>query len=149
MLPDHIFATLVRERDLYILVSASRRGLGEMRVDEIDPGAHGSAVYRMRSLETGDYVNSWKIRLGRVCWELAPPPAFNGIVIHECCHVYLGAEGDDGTDGDDDIQRREDEAVAMACEIGFRQETAEYLNFFAHTFGEAGIMGRLTPTVAP
>lgn len=144
-LPKVFFDRLAVDRGLSIDVSALASGLWSGPPTEIEPGVHGSRTIRMISGVTGEKTNSWSIQIGRIAIELCPPDAFAGIVIHECCHVYLGHEGDDAIDDEATIQRREDEAVALACRIGFHRETAAYINFYRETFGEAGCMGRLPP----
>jgi hypothetical protein len=147
-LPVGFFDRLVFDRELHILASASASGPWVGTPGEIDVGAHDSYASCGPYLQDADTfalnlpLGSWLIRLGRIAIELAPPQAFAGIVIHECCHVDRGHKIDAGT-GAASTQRREDDVVGLACQLGFREETAAYLDFYRETFGDAGIMGRL------
>ncbi len=144
------FELLARDRNLMILASPTPRVRPQVPPGAIDPVAHGAYSF------TGHYLwdaatfaldrppGSWVLKLGRIEVELAPRLVFAGIVLHECVHVLLNYRLVGGTVDEAAGQRMEDEAVARACELGFRRETKAFIDFFATWFPNAGaIIGRL------
>jgi len=147
--PDD-FEQLVRARNLMILASPTSRVAPLSPPGEIDPVAHGAYSFTGHWLADAATFgldrppDSWVLKLGRVEVELAPRLVFAGIVLHECVHVLINYRLVMGTVDKADTQRIEDEAVARACELGFRHETKAFIDFFATRFPDAGaIVGRL------
>jgi hypothetical protein len=155
LLPSAVFQALAEDRNLLIVVAASPREPWSGPPHVLDPIAHGAYTVRGRNLQDPVMFAlerppfSWVIKLARIEMELAPPQAFAGIVIHECAHVYLNHDFGARTVDAAAVQQAEDEAVAWACQLGFREQTAAYLDFYATSFPMIGvIMGHL-PAAAP
>jgi len=147
--PDD-FDLLARDRNLLILASPMPRVSPQGPPDAIDPVTYGAYSFTGHWLANGATFgldrppDSWVLKLGRVEVELAPRLVFAGIVLHECIHVLLNYRLVGGTVDEAAGQRIEDEAVARACELGFRRETKAFIDFFAARFPDAGaIVGRL------
>jgi hypothetical protein len=154
LLQPAIFDCLVTDRKLVILASASPIGSWNGDAGELDPVAHGSYSSHGRnpddpvifSLPFSAFDPPWVIKLGRIEIELAPPTVFAGVVIHECMHVYLDHDFGALTVDEAAVRQKEDEAVSTACALGFREQTAAFLDFYINHFPATGtIMGRLPP----
>jgi hypothetical protein len=144
------FEQLARDRNLMILASPTAQVKPLSSPGEIDPIAYGAYSFTGHWLEDGATFrldrppDSWVTKLGRVEVELAPRLVFAGIVLHECVHVLINYRLVGGTVDAAAVQRIEDEAVARACELGFRRETKSMIDFFATRFPDAGaIVGHL------
>jgi len=151
-LPDPVFECLVVERTLVIIAGASPLPWNGPP-GELDQVAHGSYSSHGRNPQDPDmferirfapFEPPWVIKIGRIEVEIAPPEVFAGVVLHECMHVLLNHDYGARSPSRDDVQRVEDEAVARAYELGFGEQTAAYLTFYAERFPAADvIMGRL------
>jgi hypothetical protein len=149
-LPRDAFEQLALASNLLILASPTPREKPQGRSGTIDPVAHGAYTFSGHYLADAATFDldrpsgSWVLKLGRLEVELAPRLAFAGIVLHECVHVLLGYRIAAGTVDEAGVQQIENEAVARACELGLRRETAAYVDFFATRFPDSGaIIGRL------
>jgi hypothetical protein len=152
LLQPAVFDCLVTDRKLVILASASPVEPWNGPGDDLDPVAHGSYSSHGRNprdpvmfrLPFEPFDPPWVIKLGRIEVEFAPPKVFTGVVIHECMHVFLDHDYGAPTVDEAAVQQKEDEAVARACELGFRELTTAYLIFYATRFPKTvAIMGRL------
>ena len=144
------FELLALDRNLLILASPTPRVRPLGPAGEIDPVAHGACSFTGHWLADAATIamdrppDAWVLKLGRVEVELAPRLAFAGIVLHECVHVLFNYRLVGGMVDEAAGQRIENEAVARACELGFRRETKAFIDFLATRFPNAGaIVGRL------
>jgi len=147
--PD-IFEVLARDRNLLIVASPTAREKPRRPPGEIDPVAHGACSFTGRNpWDAATFgldrpAGSWVLKLGRVEVELAPRLVFAGFVLHECVHVLLNYRLVAGSVDEAAGQLLENEAVAIACGLGFRRETEAFISFLATRFPNSGaIVGRL------
>lgn len=150
-MPMDFFRVVTEDRNVWFLASALPPGL-----DMPDPDAigleHMSRTVAVRPLGSernrdvhSTPIDHWAVLLGRVAIELCDRKAFAGTVVHELCHVYLEHDLNLPDLTDAVWKRTENEAIALACEIGFREETEAQLGSLHALFGDGVETGNLPP----
>ena len=151
-MPKDFFQVVTEDRNVWFLASASTPGLNMPDPDVVGL-EHGSRTVAVHPLGwervTRDVqstpIDHWAVLLGRIAIELCDGKAFAGTVVHELCHVYLEHDLNLPDLTDDVWKRTEDEAIALACEIGFREETEAQLSSLHALFGDDVETGNLPP----
>ncbi len=143
-LPEEFFRVVTVERSVSFHATPYATGLSMPPPDDI-VWEHGSRAFAIRQWEAGrdGPIIGWEIDLGRIAVELYEAAAFSGVVAHELCHVYLGHDVHGWQLSDEEWQRVEDEAVACACQFGFRPETEAWLAANSDLWGDTVETGRL------
>lgn len=143
-LPVEFFRVVTAERRVSFHATPYTAGLSMAPPDQIvwEHGSRASAIRPLEEWRDGPIIG-WGITLGRIAVELYEAAAFSGVVAHELCHVYLGHDVQLWQLSDKEWQCVEDEAVACACQFGFRPETEAWLAANRDLWGDTVETGRL------
>jgi len=157
-LPEEFLHVLTEERNVAIEASPIPPGVSEPHPDEIWQDDMSRAIAK-RPLPVGkvtDYrrwrattePTGWLVLLGRDVMERADDEAFFATVLHELCHVYLKHDADLPNLDDKEWKRIENEAVALACDLGFRDKEEVRQQWIRQSWGDSVQVGDL-PGDAP